>query len=635
MTTLDTAPAAAVVCARARLSAAVESDDPCAVAEAQQAMAAALAESNAETRTSDRSIERASSATDISNRTASSALTIAAVPEVEVSKPAAKHGSPAANQQSQHQPRLVLASPSELRSTQTVSSPVASPGGLRVERSKEKPRRVDTFTETTAPEFPPPSDVDRHTPTEESLSTAAPPKPGQPKLVPLSPAQTALMTRILLTAKPFKQLSTPQITRLVGNCLVQSAEVGQLICTEGENFPYFVGILSGKVEVSRRDKGKIGQMGENKWFGHYVKSPVALATCTCLMETLIVRVSSRDYDFACLDQPRDDNDHLSSGSSSIESPIELNQLKFSEMIGEGSFARVFRACTASGQVHAVKCVSKAKITRCDAKKQLVNEVQLLAALSHPFVIHMNQVLQDKHCVYIITEFAPGGEFFDYITSRELLSENEAQFYVMNIAHALDHMHQHCVVYRDLKPENLVFGADGYLKICDLGFSKKINAMTFTLCGTPDYIAPEIIRSKGHGKPVDYWSLGILVYEMLCGSTPYAQAEEDTYKIYDLIMNSPLMFPAHTKLSSDVMAFIRALLVIDPKSRLGSVYGAVGLQRHVWLEGANWSGVLERQGRAPYIPACHSQPLCTTSFEAVLPGLIQGRCVDWTPSFEIE
>ena len=183
-------------------------------------------------------------------------------------------------------------------------------------------------------------------------------------------------------------------------------------------------------------------------------------------------------------------------------------------IGTGSFGRV-KLCKLKkgGKFNALKIQKKAEIIRLKQVDHIMSEISILAEIDHPFLIKMHGLAQDERFLYIFLDYIAGGELFNYLRSIGNLSNDEAKFYGASVASMFEYLHAKEIIYRDLKPENLLIDKEGYLKLTDFGFAKHIDGRTYTLCGTPEYLAPEILLQKGHGKPVDWWCLGILIYEM--------------------------------------------------------------------------------------------------------------------------
>ena len=164
------------------------------------------------------------------------------------------------------------------------------------------------------------------------------------------------------------------------------------------------------------------------------------------------------------------------------------------------------------------------------------------------------------------EFVSGGELFTHLREEGMFEAHKAAFYASHIVLVFEHLHSKNIIYRDLKPENVLIGTDGYLKLTDFGFAKQIENRTFTLCGTPEYLAPEILQNQGHGKPVDWWTLGVLIYEMIAGIDPFA--DDDPLLIYQNILKGELHFPKG--FDNDAKSLVKHLLVNDLSKRYGNL-----------------------------------------------------------------
>ena len=160
------------------------------------------------------------------------------------------------------------------------------------------------------------------------------------------------------------------------------------------------------------------------------------------------------------------------------------------------------------------------------------EKKILEELNHPFIVNLFGAFQDDKNLYLLLEYVIGGEFFSHLRKAGRFPNDTAKFYAAQITLVFEHLHSMMILYRDLKPENLLLDSDGNCKVTDFGFAKKVEYRTWTLCGTPEYLAPEIILSKGHGKAVDWWASGILMYEMLAGYPPFY--DEDPLGIYQKV-----------------------------------------------------------------------------------------------------
>lgn len=199
---------------------------------------------------------------------------------------------------------------------------------------------------------------------------------------------------------------------------------------------------------------------------------------------------------------------------------------------------------------------------------------------------------------MLLEYIIGGELFTHLRKAGKFSNDHGRLYAAQIIMALQYLHNLDVVYRDLKPENLLLDLTGYIKITDFGFAKHVPDRTWTLCGTPEYLAPEIIQSKGHGKAVDWWALGILIYEMLAGYPPFY--DENPFGIYQKILAGKLEFPRHFETHGRDL--IRKLLTADRTKRIGNMKnGAEDIKKHKWHRGLNWAALFNKQLEAPLVP----------------------------------
>lgn len=268
-------------------------------------------------------------------------------------------------------------------------------------------------------------------------------------------------------------------------------------------------------------------------------------------------------------------------------------------LGTGSFGRVFLAKQRSnGQHVALKILEKAKVVKLKQIEHTLYEKQILASISFPFLVHMPTSFKDNSNLYMVMEFVPGGELFSHLRAAGRFKEDRCMFYASQVTLALEYLQFMNVIYRDLKPENLLFDERGYIKITDFGFAKHIEGRTWTLCGTPEYLAPEIILSKGYGKAVDWWALGILIYEMAAGYPPFYA--EQPIQIYEKIVAAKLRFPGH--FSKELKDVLKNLLQSDITRRFGNMRGGVSdIKDHAWFAPLDWFAIYERRVEAPFKP----------------------------------
>jgi len=315
--------------------------------------------------------------------------------------------------------------------------------------------------------------------------------------------------------------------------------------------------------------------------------------------------------------------------------VNLADFEMNRTLGCGSFGRVKLAkYKLDGKNYAVKFMKKQEIIKLKQVDHINNEKRLMAQIDYPFVVNMVGFTKDDRYVYIVMEIISGGELFTHLRKARKFSDDQAKFYGMQTAAAFAHIHGKNIIHRDLKPENILLCPNGYSKLTDFGFAKIIEpgTRTYTLCGTPEYIAPEVLLNKGHGKPVDWWTLGILIYEMIVGQPPFC--DEDPMGIYQKILAGKVYFPKY--FDKNAKALVKKLLTADLSKRFGNLKdGADDILHHKWFQSVDLVKLEKHELPAPYKPVQKDENDCS-NFEDIpdsadLPPTVtsaQDPFVDW-------
>lgn len=290
-----------------------------------------------------------------------------------------------------------------------------------------------------------------------------------------------------------------------------------------------------------------------------------------------------------------------------ERPESLDDLEFLKLFGAGTFGRVWIVSKIGGGnlAYALKIQSKRELIDKRMAVSAKRERNVMSKLDHPFICRLVNTFQDDACIYMLQSLVQGGELLNLIQGGRQyggMPEIATKFYGAVILEGLTYMHRRHIVYRDLKPENVLLDASGYPVIIDFGFTKVVTHKTYTFCGTPLYLAPEIILQRGHDRGVDYWSLGCLIHEMLFGNTPFYTNGLDQKGLLKNIVKGKWSIPDDAKVSDHAVDLITGMLQRRVAERLGCRAGGYrDIKAHPWMKEVNFNKLVKKQIRAPWVP----------------------------------
>lgn len=281
----------------------------------------------------------------------------------------------------------------------------------------------------------------------------------------------------------------------------------------------------------------------------------------------------------------------------------LDDFVLVKVLGKGSYGKVMLVNHKENpdQVYAMKMLRKEHVVKRNQVEHTKAERNVLEAVSHPFIVTLHYAFQTPKKLYFVLEYCSGGELFYHLSRAGRFPEARATFYICEILLALHYLHGLNIIYRDLKPENVMLSGRGHVKITDFGLSKEgieDNFSAKTMCGTPEYLAPEILDKKGHGKAVDWYSLGALLFEMLTGLPPYYT--KDRAKLFERIRKARLEYPSHV--SELGRSLCEALLAKDPANRLGSGDSdGQEVKSHSFFATVDWAQYSALEVEPPFVP----------------------------------
>lgn len=282
--------------------------------------------------------------------------------------------------------------------------------------------------------------------------------------------------------------------------------------------------------------------------------------------------------------------------------LKIEDFELLKVVGKGSFGKVMQVRKKdTNRIYALKTIRKAHIISRSEVTHTLAERSVLAQINNPFIVPLKFTFQSPEKLYFVLAFVNGGELFHHLQKEQRFDVNRSRFYTAELLCALECLHGFNVIYRDLKPENILLDYQGHIALCDFGLCKldmKDEDRTNTFCGTPEYLAPELLMGQGYQKTVDWWTLGVLLYEMLTGLPPFY--DENTNEMYRKILSEPLHFPSHDIVPPAAKDLLTKLLNRNPTERLGA-NGSAEIKAHPFFHAIDWRKLLQRKYEPTFKP----------------------------------
>jgi cGMP-dependent protein kinase len=396
-----------------------------------------------------------------------------------------------------------------------------------------------------------------------------------------------------------RSLSAEKFQLLVNASTLATFEPRQQIVVENSSPDAFYIVKSGICEVVKngvviRTYGKLAYFGERSMLLGERRSATVIA-----QTQVECWVLSHDHFFSIIDGRM--RSLLLKRIDLQDESVQLDDLALVKVLGSGMFGKVFLAThrRKSDVLYALKVVDKDRVVRLDTWQSLTLERNILLQMDHMFIVKLVKTLKDSRRIYFVMEYVQGMDLFDVIRQLGLLTDCDAKFYMACLVLIVEYMQDRDIVYRDFKPENIMVDDEGYPKLIDFGTAKITSGRTFTVVGTPHYMAPEVITGRGYGKSADLWSLGVILYELLCGGVPFGEGEEDPYAVYEAVLGGKLNYPAFITAKLKCKPMIEMLLSKNAVLRTGGSFA--NLKSQPWFADINWESLLSKSVRPPYTP----------------------------------
>jgi len=432
----------------------------------------------------------------------------------------------------------------------------------------------------------------------------------------------AMKKRVLMGVPIFanSHFQPYEMTRLTDYVSEVSLLKGTMLAEEGQPAKKNLYIIrTGKVLISF-DNGLINDLGPGDYFGENTiqeeENTISHQTITVEEDTVCGILTQASIE-SVIGSVKRLGKPLPPVAVKLDRTLRLKDLQKERILGVGTFGKVWLVSHKVSKIpYALKMLAKREIIGHHQVEGVIREKNIMASIDHPFVVNLKNTFQDDEHLYMLIELVQGGELFSVIHTevRDGIPNPNARFYAACILQSLSHLHHRNICYRDLKPENILIDSKGYGVLVDLGFAKVVMDKTYTLCGTPEYLAPEIILSKGHDKGVDYWAFGVLIYEMLVGRSPFYTYGSDQVSLFKRIVQVKYGFP-EGKVNDLAQDLITRLIVRRQANRFGCLArGDMDIRDHPWFAVIDTEKLLNKNFAAPWVPKIRD-PLDTSHFDS--------------------
>lgn len=425
-------------------------------------------------------------------------------------------------------------------------------------------------------------------------------------------------TDFLKSVPIFKNLSDDTLIKISDVLEDTFYSYGDYIIRQGARGDTFFIISKGRVKVTIKQPNSseekyIRTLGKGDFFGEKALQGDDLRTANIICDDLegvsclVIDQETFNQLISNLDEIKtkykDEGDERKRENEEFDK-VRLSDLRIISTLGVGGFGRVelVQINGDASRAFALKQMKKAQIVETRQQQHIMSEKEIMGEANCTFIVKLFKTFKDRKYLYMLLESCLGGELWTVLRDRGHFDDPTTRFYTACVVEAFDYLHSRNIIYRDLKPENLLLDGNGYVKLVDFGFAKKLQTgrKTWTFCGTPEYVAPEVILNKGHDISADYWSLGVLMFELLTGTPPFAGT--DPMKTYNIILKGidAIEFPRN--ITRNAQALIKKLCRDNPAERLGYQKGGISeIQKHKWFDGFNWEGLCNRTLIPPITP----------------------------------